>query len=247
MRIAYDDDPMQILAKHNTDKSVHHHISIIGHITEEELKRQLTEVDQYNGFFNRLLPVYVRRSKVLPFPPDRDRNVENWLVLRLQKALAHASTTAELAWAEDAKPLWAEQYEHLTGGRYGLYGALTRRAAPQVIRIAMIYALLDGETQFIHKHHLEAALEVWRYVEGSIRYVFGDVSLFALDNKLLAIIRNAGSTGIAKSAIHKAFGGNKDAREINASLSSLEQQGKIRHEDVPSDGKGKSTTVWYAV
>ena len=64
-------------------------------------------------------------------------------------------------------------YEELTDDRGGLFGAATSRAEAHVMRIAMIYAVLDRSTA-ITIHHLNAAVQVWRYCEDSARWLFGD-------------------------------------------------------------------------
>ena len=43
------------------------HISMIGHITEDELRARITRTDMANGFANRFLFALIRRSKELPF------------------------------------------------------------------------------------------------------------------------------------------------------------------------------------
>ena len=43
------------------------HISIVGHITIEELRARITRTDMANGFANRFLFAVVKRSKKLPF------------------------------------------------------------------------------------------------------------------------------------------------------------------------------------
>jgi hypothetical protein len=48
----------------------------------------------------------------------------------------------------------------------GLLGALTARAEAQVIRLALLFALLDKEGS-IGVAHLKAALAFWRYCEAS--------------------------------------------------------------------------------
>ena len=50
-------------------------------------------------------------------------------------------------------------YDELTDDRGGLFGAATSRAEAQVMRIAMIYAILDRSTE-ITLPHLDAAVQV---------------------------------------------------------------------------------------
>ena len=49
-------------------------------------------------------------------------------------------------------------------GHSGLYGAVTSRAEAQVVRLSLIYALLDC-SPVIRQEHLLAALALWEYCE----------------------------------------------------------------------------------
>src|SRR5262249_52984728 len=57
---------LQTLTRSNPLTSTGAHISVIGHVTAEELRRLLTETDAANGFGNRFVWACVRRSKTLP-------------------------------------------------------------------------------------------------------------------------------------------------------------------------------------
>ncbi len=67
IRTAWDGGKLQNLIKNSPDTATGAHISIIGHITKNELLRYLTETEAGNGFANRFLWLLVRRSKELPF------------------------------------------------------------------------------------------------------------------------------------------------------------------------------------
>ena len=72
-----------------------------------------------------------------------------------------------------ARERWIDIYTELSTGRPGLTGATTARAEAHVVRLALIYALLDYSEQ-ICLEHLEAALAVWRYSAASAAWIFGD-------------------------------------------------------------------------
>jgi len=74
---------------------------------------------------------------------------------------------------EAATRRWTGIYTALAVGAPGLLGEITNRAEAQVIRLALIYALLDRARQ-IDVVHLDAALAVWRFCEASARHIFGD-------------------------------------------------------------------------
>src|SRR5262249_55631690 len=66
IRQAWDRGDLRTLTKRNVAKATGAHISIVGHITREELRRFLTDTAAVNGFANRFLWVCVQRSKFLP-------------------------------------------------------------------------------------------------------------------------------------------------------------------------------------
>src|SRR5262245_46214767 len=66
IRRAWDGDKLQSMTKNSPLCATDPHISLIGHITEDELRARLTRTDMANGFANRFLFVLIRRSKELP-------------------------------------------------------------------------------------------------------------------------------------------------------------------------------------
>jgi hypothetical protein len=147
------------------------HIGIVAHITADELRRELSATEVANGLVNRFLMVCARRSKQLPFGGQ----LIDWcgVVPRLQGAFERAQGIGRVYMTNDAREDWAGVYGALSEGKPGLLGAATGRAEAQVIRLALIYALLDGQA-FIDRPHIRAALAVWDYAEASARFVFGD-------------------------------------------------------------------------
>jgi hypothetical protein len=66
IRAAWDSGDLKTMVKLCPAKATGAHISIIGHITREELRRLMTETESANGFANRFCWLAVRRSKFLP-------------------------------------------------------------------------------------------------------------------------------------------------------------------------------------
>lgn len=73
----------------------------------------------------------------------------------------------------EAKHLWGEVYEKLSMAHSGLVGNVINRAEAQVMRLSMVYAILD-KTNLIGKIHLEAALAFWNYCENSAKFIFSE-------------------------------------------------------------------------
>src|SRR5207247_2472153 len=149
------------------------HIAIVGHITADELVRLLNATEAANGFLNRFLLIAVRRSKLLPEGGSIDQVDWEPLLTRLRGALAHAHHAGRLSFDDAARRRWWDLYPTLTEPNDGLTGAVCARAEAHVVRLALLYALLD-RARAIELAHLEAALALWDYAHASARWVFGD-------------------------------------------------------------------------
>jgi hypothetical protein len=173
VRQAWDGDALQTMVRNNPLRASAAHIGIVGHITKDELLRYLTATELANGFFNRFLLLGVDRSKLLPFGSaiGGEQLAEIREAVRL--ALRFAGAHRPLAFDHAARERWIDLYSQLSAGQPGLVGAATARAEAHVVRLALIYALLDCSER-ICLEHLEAGLAVWRYSVDSARWIFGD-------------------------------------------------------------------------
>src|SRR5439155_15757079 len=175
LRLAWDTGDLRIMTKNDPIKATGAHISIIGHITVDELRRKLGRTDLANGFANRFLWFAVRRSKSLP--DGGSLQVADLVPfvkeLRLAVEFAKGLGVVELLRDHAARQLWHQVYPKLSEGSLGMFGAVTSRGEAQVMRLALLYALLD-RSKAISRQHLEAALEVWRYAEEAARFIWGD-------------------------------------------------------------------------
>ena len=71
---------------------------------------------------------------------------------------------------EEAKAHWKAIYGKLTNGQPGTLGAATNRGAPQVMRLSMVFALVDG-SPIIQIRHQEAALALWnRCFQSAVKF-----------------------------------------------------------------------------
>jgi hypothetical protein len=64
IREAWDTGDLNILNKNSPVKATDARVSIIGHVTHEELRRYLDRTELANGFANRFLWICVKRSKL---------------------------------------------------------------------------------------------------------------------------------------------------------------------------------------
>src|SRR5207244_3751287 len=105
-------------------KATDAHVSIVAHVTAEELRRLLTETEAANGFGNRFLWACVRRSKRLPEGGDLDVRELKRLAAQVGDRLAFAQSARALKRTDEARELWAGVYEDLSESRPGLAGAM---------------------------------------------------------------------------------------------------------------------------
>jgi hypothetical protein len=174
-RDAYDcGRVLATLTKNSPAQATEAFISIIGHITLDELRDMLDRMSMANGFANRFLFACVRRSKLLPDGGAPDDETAGELGTATLEALTAARKRERICMTDAAAQHWRQIYPQLSREQPGLFGAVVARAEAQTIRLALIYALLDSAPQ-IDRNHLNAALAVWAFCEASAQYVFGDM------------------------------------------------------------------------
>jgi hypothetical protein len=94
----------------------------------------------------------------------------------------------------------------LVAEKSGLWDAATSRAEAQVLRLSMVYALLDG-TGTIDVPHLRAALAAWNYCDESARLIFNrSEETSTLEGKIRRVVKERpgiGRTELRDSISHK--------------------------------------------
>jgi hypothetical protein len=246
LREGFDSGDLNTLTKNKPAKATGAHISLIGHVTREELRRELTDTSAANGFANRILWVCARRSKLLPDGGDLDSVDFSQIIERLQAAANFARSVGEMHRDEEARAIWHAVYESLSEGRPGMFGAITSRADCLGVRLSMIYALLD-QSPVIKAAHLKAALAVWRYCEDSARFIFGDSLGEPVADEILRDLRGR-SGGMTRTEIRDLFQRNKPSEEVSRALGALQEHGLARVTfDYEQEDQRRPTERWYAI
>ena len=252
LRNAWDDKILRTMTRNNPLKSTGSHISILGHITQRELRKHLTEEKLGAGIANRFMFALVHRSKVLPHG-GKPNPVMPETVRKLKEAVSFGSTRREipLGFEEDpehglsATELWEEIYEDLSEGSESLFGAVTSRAEVHVRRVATLYAVLDC-SPVVTVDHLLAGLAVWQYAEDSARILFGDLRGDPVADLIREELDLRGEEGMTKTEISDLFSRNTDARRINAALQDLLDADLVVAHKEEAQGPGPRTTRFYA-
>jgi hypothetical protein len=242
IREGWDTGNLRTLTKNDPITATGAHIAIVGHITSDELRAELTATDSANGFANRFLFVAVRRSKLLPFGgDDTDEGELQAMADRLRDRMLVARTRGRIAMTQDARAAWASAYPELSAGGEGLHGAVTARAEAQCVRLALIYTLLDG-AEVIDVPHLLAALAVWSYCDATAKFVFGASLGDRTADEIIRRLQRAGDAGLTRTDIRDAFGRNLSTEKIGAALDLLRRRGRATCESVRTEGR--PSEVW---
>jgi len=243
IRQAWDSGNLRILNKNSPVKSTGAHISIVGHITKDELLRYLDSTEAANGFANRFLWVCVKRSKCLPDGGELHRVDFASVLKALSRAANCSSTEGQMKRDSKAREIWHAVYPTLSEGQPGLFAAITSRSEAQVMRLACLYALLDCADE-IRAEHLQAALALWSYCEESARYIFGDSVGDPIADTILKALK-ANLEGLTRTQISSLFGRHRTKEQIDQALFTWKQRGNIDRKSVQTEGR--NLEVWFAV
>ena len=123
-----------------------------------------------------------------------------------------------------------------------MLGAVIGRGEAQTVRLALIYALLNGSDQ-IDSPHLKAALAVWEYCELSAVHIFGSAIGDPIADEILRALA-ASSDGLTRTAINDLFARHQSRDRIGIALQLLMEKGRARLET--KETNGRSAEVWFA-
>jgi hypothetical protein len=247
IRQAWDGKNLQGLQKNNAIKATEPHISIIGHITPEELDRYLADVDLFNGFANRFLFVCIQSNKLLPEGPEIPDAIYNDLVLKVNDVLDWVrhlkQEERKFKRNNEAEAIWAEAYKDLRHAKKGIIGKVLGRAEAQTLRLSMLYAVLDKSKE-IRPEHIISALAIWERCKQSVEYFFGDDE--EEDPIKIKILEGLKKRPMSQTEINsEIFQRHVNAEIISKALGELSKEHKIICDKQATKGRAKK--IWSIV
>jgi hypothetical protein len=242
LRQAWESSDLRTMTKNSPARATGAHVSLIGHITIDELRRYLSTTEMANGFGNRHLWVCVQRSKCLPDGGRVRAELLEPLQVRLAEALAFTRTCGEMCRDDEAREVWHEVYGELSEGQPGLAGAMLARGEAHVMRLACLYAVLDLSA-VVRAEHLLAALALWHYVEQSVHHVFGEALGDPVADEIMRVLR-AAPGGMTRNDLCNHFGRNQSSDRIGRALALLAQNRLARFESQSTGGRPAER--WFA-
>jgi hypothetical protein len=243
LRSGWDGRPLAILTRTAPARATSAHIAVIGHITQHELRRHITSTELANGYLNRILIVCCRRQRLLPEGGHHDPLAGTGLTRMLAATLKHARTAGHVRLDDPAREQWHHAYHQLAEQQPdGIVGQITARAEAHVIRLALLYALADGQQQ-IRPPHLTAALALHDYAARSAAWALTGATGQPLAEQIHATLR-ANLGGLTRSQISQALNHNQPAGQIDHALHALRTAGRVTATQIPTGGR--PAQLWTA-
>jgi hypothetical protein len=242
LRSSWDGRPLQLLTRTAPARATDAHISVIGHITAPELRRYATTIEITNGLLNRFLLISCRRVRLLPEGGKPDPLHRTGLGRYLTTALQHARSAGQLRFDQSARELWWHAYPQLSQPQPGLAGHLTARSEAHTIRLALLYALLDGAAH-IQPAHLTAALALWDYAARSGAWALDTATGDPLAEQIhAALIRSP--TGLTRTQLRDLCQRNQPVERVEQALNTLAATGRAQRQRTLTGGR--PAELWTA-
>jgi hypothetical protein len=218
LRNAWDGKPLETLTKNNKNRCQSPHVSVVGHITREELLRYMDDTEKGNGFGNRFL-VGLRPAgeDVAGGRKSRSGRAES----RRRRAGPGGGVRAEGRRDPPERGGAGGLGRRLSRSEPGEEGPSRRDAGPgRGSSHAVVHDLraIGRNASVVNADHLTAALALWEYVESSAKWIFGAMAGDPVADRILAAVREA-DEGLTRTDIYSGlFGRNTPAGRIDAAL-----------------------------
>jgi hypothetical protein len=253
--MAYDGKTLENNTRLLRERATNPHISAVCHITEESFQQAVQQVSKglgcSNGFYNRFITAHAvgeRRLSRGGEMPDVDDLVE-----RIRDVLAalgpdNANEAVPITWHPSTHKAWdgfddalASAHPFLSG-----LGGLAARLRPNTMRVAMIFAIMDGDRE-IMPCHLKAAKSFCLQCIDNSRSLFvkgGQCHRSrSLHDRVLSAIQagNHTRTTLSDALGRKGFTGEQLAQV----LIDLLAEGRITKGETLTM-KGKAVDAWFS-
>jgi hypothetical protein len=219
-------------------------VSLIAGTPKEWLTSAIGDGEIMGGFINRFMCVEGVSDRDVPFPPQPDAAASRHFIEELNKRVDHCSNSpVEMKWSAGAQTLYQVFYcawRERQRSRSGETAAITNRITDHVVRIAMMYSVLEGHAE-ITDNTIATAIKIGEYLEGTALNIFGDTGVSTQGRIERMIItrleNNGGSMGLRELRLD--IGGKADTNPFNQALLNLEKADMIRILPPLSDAKNK--------
>jgi hypothetical protein len=219
LRKAWDSETIENSSLANPLKATLPHLSLIGHITIEELKSYLhkkSDTSTQNGFCNRFLWIKCEANKCIPIPKaiDVDKfskalNVKEKYISSSFGIVCDTPKVFELS--KRAEEWWINHAEEIQD-RHSPIRTLTARSRVQVLKLALISAILD-DSHYVEETHLELGYALVKFSNHTVAELFAN----GYSRPALRVLRALKeSERLTRTQIcHDVLSGNKSRKQID--------------------------------
>lgn len=224
MRQAWEGDNL-FNTKVKAVKATGAHVVFVGHVTPDELHHAAGKTDVANGFLNRFLLVHSEQARSIPLPDPPPDGLLSGLARTFSAAVGDGMGRGRVALSPAGVAAWTFLYPHLDTDDEGAVGDMLGRVKPYLLRVALVYALLDRAAH-VEPVHLLAAAAVCDYHTATVRRVYGARGAQALDDRILDAVRDAGGE-ITRTELSGKLNHHAKAAAIGAAVARLERAGLV--------------------
>lgn len=241
LRSAWDGRPLALLTRTAPARASNPHLSVIGHITAAELAHHANSLEIANGLLNRFIFIAARRARLLPEGGDLDPLAVTRLAERLGAHLQTARRRGLTSLSPTARRSWRDIYLALAETHPGIIGGLLARSEAHILRLGLIYSLIDGTT-VIDTCHLAAASAIWDYAARSVTMLFTATTANPLAEQIHAALVATGA--MSRTDIRDLFNRNRPAADIDQALTDLQRCGRAKPVKIVT--AGRPAQLWHA-
>ena len=239
---AWDSRPLAVLTRTAPVRASKAHVAVVGHITAAELAAHMNALEAANGFLNRFCFVACRRHRLLPEGGASDPLAGSGLEERLGANIEAARRVGQVALDPSGRARWHEIYVTLSEPEDGIVGSLCARAEAHVLRLGMLYALVDGDSA-ISTHHLEAGFALWQYAQRSVAWALRTVTTDPVLRQIRAALESA-PDGLTRTELRDLFNRNQPAVRVDTALALLANAGRAQRRRQHT--AGRPVEIWAA-
>lgn len=224
------------------------HIGVVGNVPDTDLRSALHGFS--SGFANRFMYLLVDSPHDLPFPRRLSPGDVKALTEPLHAGMRWANARSRvLPLADEARDTYEALYlDHRRSQRVGKNARVTglrAREVTNIVRIALIYAIID-QSETITSAHLEAAAAFVKYANDSVQIMFGSQFSERATTVLAALRAAPRETGMKRTEARALYANNWDAGQFEEVVKELTEAGVAVERVVPSpSGRGRPSQVLF--
>ena len=229
---AFDTPPViSNLSKGSPLTAEYPYLTILSATQPRILEGLMSEEEVYSGFINRWLIIPGKSEAPMAWPASVDRQAAALLFEQMHSAVYQAYTAGfELTLAKDARLFWEDWYvgdwhRKQTADEEAMRG----RYATLIVKIAMNYAVQNGD-QMITQQHLEQGIAVVEWMWGHVARMvpgWGSTTLGRLEGRVIRVLTERGTVSKRTLVSNCSNPRHWTTRDINDVIDALVRAGTI--------------------